>query len=237
MMRLLSIVTLLILSIGSAAAATSPAEIVGSDRIAEELMREIAWRQPVGQARLELDNPGLHIALPAGTASFTVDGLTYDPRSGRVAAFIAAGNDGERIRVTGRLRRLVELPVLNRFIAPGETIGARDVERVVVASERLNQAFVADAAELIGRTPRRAIRPAEPVRAADVEMPLLVRKGDLVTILLQTPALSLTAQGKAMENGGKGASIRVTNAKSGRVLDAVVTGSNTVTVAPHSATN
>jgi flagella basal body P-ring formation protein FlgA len=227
-MRLL--LTLVLLLAGAPTAATSaPAPVVDGETIAAELLRQIAQRQPVGSARLDLDKPGLTLASEGG--SFAVEGLTYDPRNGRVAAVIAAtGEDGERLRVTGRLRHLVELPVLNRIIAPGETIAARDIDRVTLASDRINQAFVADPAELVGKTPRRAIRPAEPVRAADVAVPVVVKKGELVTVTLQTAALTLTAQGKALEDGGKGAAIRVANTKSGRVLDAVVTGSNAVAV-------
>jgi flagella basal body P-ring formation protein FlgA len=61
-------------------------------------------------------------------------------------------------------------------------------------------------------------------------VPALVKRNELVTITLETGSLVLTAQGKAAEEGGKGATIRVTNTKSGRVLDTVVTGPGAVAV-------
>jgi flagella basal body P-ring formation protein FlgA len=64
-----------------------------------------------------------------------------------------------------------------------------------------------------------------------VEVPLVVHRGSLVTIVLDTPSLHLSAEGKAMDNGGIGAVIRVANSKSSRVIDAVVAGPGTVTVA------
>ena len=64
------------------------------------------------------------------------------------------------------------------------------------------------------------------MRAGDVQMPILVHKGDLVIIVLNTPSLQLTAQGKALEDGAMGAAIRVANTQSGRVIDAVVAGPN-----------
>jgi flagellar basal body P-ring formation protein FlgA len=42
--------------------------------------------------------------------------------------------------------------------------------------------------------------------------------------------MQLTAQGKAVEDGAMGASIRVTNTQSNRVIDTVVSGPNQVVV-------
>jgi flagella basal body P-ring formation protein FlgA len=69
------------------------------------------------------------------------------------------------------------------------------------------------------------------VRVADIQAPVTVRKGELVTIVLETRSMRLTAQGKAAEDGAQGAPIRVSNTKSGRVIEAVVSGPGVVTVA------
>ena len=82
----------------------------GDDAVADALLRAV---HPPGQARVELDNPSLH--LPS--TGFVLDGVTYDARNGRLAAVVAS-EDGERIRVTGRVRHLVEVPVLTRVVAP-----------------------------------------------------------------------------------------------------------------------
>ncbi len=51
-----------------------------------------------------------------------------------------------------------------------------------------------------------------------------MHRGDLVTVVLETPSLQLTAQGKALEDGAKNALVRVENTKSNRVIDAAVAG-------------
>jgi flagella basal body P-ring formation protein FlgA len=43
--------------------------------------------------------------------------------------------------------------------------------------------------------------------------------------------MRLTAQGKALEDGGMGAAIRIANTKSARTIEAVVAGPNLVAVA------
>jgi flagella basal body P-ring formation protein FlgA len=208
--------------------ATVATQIIGAEVIAERLTEELALRTRLAPgARLELDNKALSLTVPASAPeTLSVESLSFEPRSGRVLAWVAA--DGERVRVSGAVRTMVELPVLSRYVAPGDVITAGDVERIAFRSDRLNQAVVAEADELVGRTPKRAIRPLEPVRQGDVMLPLVIRKGDLVTIVLETPALRLTAQGKAAEDGSQGATIRVANTKTGRLLEGVVVAPGTI---------
>jgi flagellar basal body P-ring formation protein FlgA len=127
-------------------------------------------------------------------------------------------------------QRMVELPVLVRYVPPGQTIEADDVSMVEVPVGRLVQAVAAETTDLIGMTPRRAVRPGQPVRLADIHPPVVVRKGELVTIVIETAAMRLTAQGRANDDGAQGQAIRVSNTRSGKVLDAVVAGPGTVTI-------
>jgi flagella basal body P-ring formation protein FlgA len=97
-------------------------------------------------------------------------------------------------------------------------------------AERLGSDAVLDRRALLGKTPRRPLRPHEPLRAGDIQAPVLVHKGDLVSIVLETPTMRLTAQGKALEDGAMGATLHVANTKSNRVIDVHVTGPNMVAV-------
>jgi len=127
------------------------------------------------------------------------------------------------------------VPMLSHPVAPGAVITAADLTEVMVRRDQLGQDVSSDPKELIGKTPRRPLRAGEPVRLADVQLPILVHKGELVTMLLDTGSLQLTAQGAALEEGAKGALIRVSNAKSSRLLDATIIGSGLVRVIPPDA--
>ena len=207
---------------------------VGADEISQRLLEALSERTPVTNAELKLDAPTLHLAVAAtDTGPLAVDGLTLDPRSGRFAAFVSVSstNDGgERLRVSGRLIRMAEVPVPARLLAAGETIVAGDVTTITLRTDRVSADLLLQTSDLVGKAPRRSLRPGEPVHASDVEVPLVVHRGTLVTILLETSALRLSTEGKAMDDGGMGAVIRVANTKSSRVIDAVVTGPGFVTI-------
>jgi flagella basal body P-ring formation protein FlgA len=222
MIRLLAFLLALLAGAAASAAATLP----------EKLEAALAAQGKLaGGARVELDNPALRDAEDG-----TVESVTIDARTSRIVAFVA--DDGTKAtRVTGRLRWMIEVPVLNRVLAPGETIAAHDLDIIELRSDAVSAALVTDASELVGKTARRALRPNQPLRAADIRTPVVVKKGDLVTIVLEAPALRLTVQGRAVEDGGQGATIRVANTNSGRTIEAVVTGPGTVAVGARRAVN
>ena len=213
--------------------------IIDADIITPRLMAEIALRQPIDAAELQLDNPGIRLIVPAEAPdAIAIEGLTVEGRSGRVAAIVSApaGDPAaQRVRVSGKLVFHIELPALAHPMTAGATIAASDLTQIRVRRDGLAQDVSSDANQLIGKTPRRALRAGEPVRLADVQMPILVHKGELVTMLLDTGSLQLTAQGAALEEGAKGALIRVSNAKSSRLLDATIIGSGLVRVIPPDA--
>jgi flagella basal body P-ring formation protein FlgA len=208
--------------------------IIGGDAIASRLLAELAARQPVNNATIQLDNPGLRFVVPADAGdAMAVDGFTFDHRTGRLSAVVSApagAPDAERQRITARVIYRTELPVLNHPLAPGDVITAEDLSQIKMRRDRIGPDVVADAGQLIGKTPRRPLRAEQPIRTGDVQVPVVIHKGELVTIVLETPSMRLTARGKAVADGAMGAAIPVANTNSKRVVDAVVTGPNTVTV-------
>lgn len=208
--------------------------VIGSEAVTQSLLAAIGRSQSITGARLQLDNAGFHLLVPASApAGLDVEGLTVDARSGRFSATVAAPGGGSApTPVTGRLVRMVKLPVLDRPVAPGEIIAQGDITSLEVASERVTPETVLSASDLVGKTPRQTLRAGQPLLAGDVHTPIVVHKDDLVLVVLETPSMRLTTQAKALDDGGTGAVIRVANTKSNRVIEARVVGPNLVAVTP-----
>jgi flagellar basal body P-ring formation protein FlgA len=217
------------------AAVERASRLIAVDAVAAALLGEIRARQPFDDGEIQLDNPALRFVVAAEAPdSIGVQGLSFDARTGRFSALVsAAANDAdaERQRVSGRVFRIIKVPTLNRAMAPGEMIRAGDIALVRLRADRVAGDVVTELAELVGRTPRRPLRAHEPLRAGDIQVPIVVHKGDLVTVLLETPLMRLSAQGKALEDGAMGAAIRIANSKSNRIIDATVTGPNLASIA------
>jgi flagellar basal body P-ring formation protein FlgA len=98
-----------------------------------------------------------------------------------------------------------------------------------------NRAVAHDAAEAIGLQLRHQLAAGQPLTLSDLMRPALVRRGATVLVELESPGITLTAQGQALDTGSVGERIRVLNPISRAVLVAEVIGPDRVRVAPGAA--
>jgi flagellar basal body P-ring formation protein FlgA len=182
----------------------------------------------------------LNIIIPSsgpssgGPAGVAVRDVVWDSRTSRFTATVevpAGSPAAVRQRVNGRVFTVSRIPVLNRAMGRGEVIGERDVEWIDARTENVRRDIVTDPRQIIGQEPRYQLRQGAPVRMAELQRPVLVTRNSMVTITLKTPFMSLATQGRATEDGGKGDIIHVTNLQTKRVVEAIVDGPGTVTVA------
>ena len=204
--------------------------------IEDRLLLALADIAPGKNLRVELANrvQEFHLPTDMDAAALDVENLAYDPRNGRFSVtLVAAGGPSRTLRtkVIGRVFEVIEAPVLLQSVRRGEIIGADDIDWIELRADRLPATVITDPGELIGRTPRRTLRPGEPIRAGDVRIPIVVAKGSSVTMTYRTPTMVLAAPGRALEDGAMGETIRVLNSQTKVVVEATVSGSTLVTVA------
>ena len=191
--------------------------------------------EDIAAVEFQFDPLPMELTVPTDVqASLGVRDLVVDERSGRFSAMVVAPADGPvsaQAAVSGRLLELIEVPVLTARLLPGEVIKAEDLEWARTRLDRIASSAMLDPSQIIGKTPRRPLRAGEPIKANDLETALTIRKGSLVTMILQSPQMVLTVTGRALEDGAEGQLIQVANTKSERIVHAVVQDANTVTVA------
>ncbi|HTW68277.1 MAG TPA: flagellar basal body P-ring formation chaperone FlgA [Acetobacteraceae bacterium] len=187
----------------------------------------------------EVELPGFTPPLvPAGASPKPLaSALDYDAASGRFTATLSVTGDNMEpvnLRLAGQVDDTVELPVAVGSLPAGTVLRADDVRmaRVHVAMVRGEVLHRPD--EAVGQELRHPVMAGAPFAAADVTRPTLVQRGTNVGMLLESPGLSLLAQGVAMDSGATGERIRVLNPSSRAVVEAVVIGPGEVRVTPDS---
>lgn len=211
--------------------------LISTEQIREALIGAV--RRELGKSdrfEIELDNRLVQMNI-AGEEIPTIDieRIQLDAHSRRFSATLIGGQGrtrANRISVTGRFHRLVEIPVLVRRMRSGETIGAKDIRQVTVRADKIDMNALHDRDDLLGMSPMRTLSADRPVKRSEIRMPVLVPKGSIVTMIFRTNRMILTAQGKAMQDGSKGDTIRILNAKTHKIIDGTVVNSGTVTVTP-----
>jgi len=209
-------------------------QVISREEIEDHIRAALIDRGADPSMRIELSNRMMRLYVPGNArATVGVEETSYEPRTGRFTAILAAPA-GEpaaiRTRVTGRVQRVTQVPVPARRLLANEVIGKGDIKWVEMRTDRLSRGTVVDVHELVGKAPKRGLRAGVPVQANAIQRPILVPKGSLVTIFLKTPKMTLTAQGKALDNGSDGDTIRITNTRSKKVIEAEVTGTGRVAV-------
>jgi flagella basal body P-ring formation protein FlgA len=122
----------------------------------------------------------------------------------------------------------VRIVVPAHDIARGETIVDSDLTTTTVDGSALMAGIVTRMDSLSGMQARRLLRAGEPLRDADVRRPVIVGKGQTVTMVFSAPGVELTAMGRAMSEGGLGDTVTVQNPASYRMISATVTAPGTV---------
>ncbi len=120
--------------------------------------------------------------------------------------------------------------VARRSLARGATIAADDVaveERDVTG---LGAAVLRDVHDAVGKEAHVALAPGMPVTMQAVAKPVLVRRGDLVTVVVETPGMRLSLPADALEAGPAGARVRAVNKTSKQEISGNVVDRGTILV-------
>jgi flagella basal body P-ring formation protein FlgA len=122
----------------------------------------------------------------------------------------------------------VRIVVPNRDIARGETVTDRDLTFVTVPGSALMAGTVTTIAAAKDMEARRMLHAGEALRNDDLRHPIVVIRGQTVTMLFHAPGVELTAMGRSMGEGGVGDTVTVQNPASFRMIAGVITGPGTV---------
>jgi len=194
---------------------------------------------PAG-AEIDIGAGGIHSVVgSAAEARASVRDVQLDPRTNRFQALVevpTANLSTRAIRLSGSIHVLIDVPVLTRPVRRGMVVSEDDVIWDVARRGDLRPDVLLDPDDLIGMAARHGIQAGQPVRVSQVRKPQAVQRNGLVTMVLETPYLTVTARGRALEAGAVGDTVRVANMVSDKEVLAVVAGQNTVRVRPGMST-
>lgn len=178
-------------------------------------------------------NARLYLPEDSSIDDITLEDLTFDQKSKKFSALISlpAGNGNHTTAIVrGRTQTISYVPALNKSILPGQEITEQDITWVAMPNLHIGRNIIRRKDQVVGLTPRRQLNDKTPLKLSDLKRPVIVSRGKMVSIIFRSGKISLTALGKATENGGQGDVIRVINSKSHKNIDAVVIGPGRVQV-------
>lgn len=147
-------------------------------------------------------------------------------QTARVNARVScAGPSPWNLYVPVEIRVYRPVLVTTRALARGEAIGAGDVTLAERNSLAAGAPPLSEPAAVVGQSARRSIAANTVLSAGLIELPVLVRRGDRLGVSARAGGITIQISAEALGTARLGERVRVRNLQSGRVIDAVVTGS------------
>lgn len=208
-----------------AQAATQPLTVQIEQAARAELERQVAAS---GLTEAQIDVAVVTARTPPPcTQNVAVEAL--DTRSPQRMRFLARCSDTPGWRyeyvVRARLSAMVAVaaaPVAaNEALTDGQvTIERRDISNIADP--------ITTPEDAVGQMSRRMLRPGDILRSGQLSSPVMVKRGDAVTMIARRDGIEVSTAGEALDAGARGAMVRVRNANSGQVVRMRVAGPGTV---------
>lgn len=217
---------------------TRAGRTIGVKELQERIARAFASRQNLGDANnlsVMLDGEARPIRIDASaSADLLVRRANYDAHSGRFDITFDVAGDGRagatQVRLTGRLVEMVDVAILMRAVARGDALHATDVAIERRPRSEVPGEIVGSLAQAVGLAARQNLRAGLPLHRSDLMQQDLVRRDEPVTLIYESPGLTLTMRGKAVDSGTDGDLVNVTNVQTKRNVQGYVSGPGRVTI-------
>lgn len=187
---------------------------------------------PAADVRFITDDSPIPFVLPTGDLKWEV--IPSDPGiigSSRFSIiFTVDGKVRRNMSLTGRFEAMAPVAVASTDLAKGSLITSRHITLETRDITRFRKPCL-DPAELEGRITLRTIKAGSVIDLSLVQVPPLIKKGEVVKIVLNQPGISLSTLGVARSDGGKDELIKVENISSNKILQCRVAAAGLVEVA------
>lgn len=141
---------------------------------------------------------------------------------------ICEGENPWRIFVRTTISGNILLPALIRPMKRDNLVTDNDIQLIKVAASHNNPGIVSNRRHLIGMQLKRDIAANTPIRASFLKAPVIVKRGQQVTVIINNQGLEIKMAGIAMRNGTAGELIPVKNSTSQKIVDGIVQKDATV---------
>ena len=186
-----------------------------------------------GMVRIKAVHVPDRVMLSKGRITYKVAAPRSRPLMGNCSLavdFSVNGHSQKRMWATAQIEVLKPVVVTRKPLGRYKPITEDDIMLQTLDLANLPSNVLTDPEAVLGKRTKRAIGAQAPLRADVIELPPLVKRGDMVTIIVESKGLKVTARGLVKKKGRLGERIPVVNVDSKKVLYARVVDSNTVRI-------
>ena len=139
-----------------------------------------------------------------------------------VLQITSSKGDVQKEMINALIEEWKDVPVANRQINRGEIVNEGDFVMARMNIAKLPKESFDIEKEIIGKEATRNISKGDIFSNTTLVLPPLVRNGDKIKIVYQTPLLSAIVTGIALQDGGESEKIKIKNDSSNKILEGYV---------------
>ncbi len=141
-------------------------------------------------------------------------------------------NTGNRwkIYVQADIKVILNIVVADAMLERGQLISDQDLKLEAHDIGSLPQGFFDNTGQVAGMMARRTIKPGDLINSHMLKRPYMVKRGESVNLIVQTPGLRVQMKGKALGNATKGNNVKVQNLSSKRVVEGIAVAPGVVSI-------
>ena len=171
--------------------------------------------------------------IPEGNISVELMNRTEGKPMGHVTLPASVRVDGKQVRrliLSGWIDSFEEVVCASQPLTRGTVLTPEDLSLEKRNVSKLPSNVLRSSEFLAGKRLKRSVKEGTVLLANAVDVPPLIKKGDRVTIVVESSTLRITAVGVAKGQGSAGEQIRVQNLMNDKEIVAAVVDSSTVKV-------
>lgn len=221
--------------IGRATDVAADAAVQSLDAIGRAAERALRAQVDPSTTGVELEAAPLDPRLRLDPCSSPLEAQAPLPRPGQSRALVRVScprGAAWTLNVPVDMRRRVDVLVMKRAAARGETLGLNDVTVQSRVLPGLASPYVGSVADLADRVTRRPIPSGMAVSADALAAALLIRRGQNVTLAAMGSGIEVRAPGIAMADAAPKQRVRVQNLYSLKIVEGVADTDGVVRVNP-----
>ncbi len=168
--------------------------------------------------------PARILADPTVKDPVRIDSATWSQSSGHftIHATVAVEHGTQPVTLTGVAQEMVEIITLAQPLRRGDILKEDDLATTRMPRKKVPSGAMLDAEDIVGKEARINIRADAPLSSKNFQRPILISRGEKITVTFYMPGMKLTSRAQAMVEGAKGDVIDVMNLQSRRIVPATV---------------
>ena len=182
---------------------------------------------------LEFKHVSEEVLIPKGHSSVELRPLNNGPLKGNTLIYLAVMVDGtiyRKLPVSLKIRVFERVVVAGRRLERNLILTEEDVYLKRLETTLLRHDVITNVEQVIGKATRQIINTGKVIYRDRIDVPPIIKRGELITLVAQFGNVRVTALGKAKEDGRAGDRIAVINVDSRKELIAYLKDADTAIV-------